>query len=52
MLHHVPVPPIAKKLPKADPAQQRGTAPGRPGRVVDIEKDRTSDSGGGCCSKN
>ncbi len=45
---------IAKKLPKTDPTQQRGGggAPGRPGRVVDIEKDRTSDGGGGCCSKN
>ena len=42
----------AKKLPKTDPTQQRGNAPGGRSRVVDIEKDRSSDGGGGCCSKS
>lgn len=44
---------IAKKLPKTDPGQQRGsTQSSSRGRVVDIEKDTNNSGGGGCCSKS
>lgn len=42
---------IAKKLPKTDPMQQRGST-GNRGRVVDIDKDQSGSGGGGCCSRS